>query len=246
MKQSGVTWLNQPARSVLVTDRLADPRPELGKPRVLSAEFGMARVTSAGTRPSRGDARGSTGFAVTAAAYREFDRSARLRPYIAGELRRWRDGRDLIAVGAAIRTAFADADLPDHVAQAIEAGYARLGGDGTVVSVRSIGPSGVAYREVFEDIDTSHDLLAACKRCFAAPYANWAIQDREDRGVRQLEVAVSIGIELDAAAETAVPSAFAPTPGDCAGYVLDNTELLRLAAWAVAVERDHIRSQEAR
>ncbi len=231
MKQSSSTWLIRPARLVPVKDPKA----------VASARLGEARVTSAGTKPSREDARGSTGFVVTAAAYREFVRSARLRPYIAGELGRWRAGRDLIAVGAAIRTAFADAELPDNVAQAIAAGYARLGGDGTVVTVRSIGPSGVPYRELFRDITRTHDVLAACKRCFAAPFTNWAITDREDHGLDQLDVAVSIGIEPEAAAETAVPRAVAPTTADCAGYVLDNAEILRLAAWAVAAERNQSR-----
>ncbi|TCO20397.1 pyruvate phosphate dikinase-like enzyme [Kribbella steppae] len=236
MNQSSITWLNRPARLVSVKQQKANT----------SVQIDGARVTRVGMMPSRGDARGSTGFAVTAAAYREFVRSARLRPYIASELRRWRDGRDLTAVGAAIRTAFADAELPATVADAIAAGYARLGGDGTVVSVRSIGPSGVPYRDLFEDVDTTHDLLAACRRCFAAPFADWAINDREDRGVSQLDVAVSVGIERAAAADTVVPSAFAPTPGDCAGYVLDNSELLRLAAWAVAAERNHLRHQGAR
>ncbi len=219
MNKSSATWLNRPVRLVPVEEHVADPR-----------------VTSAGTRPksSRGQTRTATGFAVTAAAHREFLRSARLRPYIAMELRRWRAGRDLIAVGAAIRTAFADAEFPDDVARAIAAGYARLGGDGTAVSVRSIAPSGVPYGALFHHVTTTHDVLAACKRCFAAPFTDWAISDREEQGHDQLDVAVPIGIERETAAEPAAPSSDASTTADLSGYVLDNAEILRPAAWAVA------------
>ena len=180
----------------------------------------------------------SAGFAVTAAGCREFVRSARLRPFIAGELRRWRAGRDLVAVGAAIRTAFADAEWPVAVAGAIAAGYARLGGDGTVVTVRSVGACGCV--EVFRELDTTGDVLAACKRCYAALFTAEAIAGRADRGVDQLEVAVSLGIEREtrpAAALRFVTAAAA----DCSGYVVDDAELRRLAAWTIAVEHKHTR-----
>ena len=223
MNKSSATWLNRPVRLVPVGEHVVDPS-----------------VTSADSKP-RGQTPTSTGFAVTAAAYREFVRSARLRPYVAMELRRWHAGRDLIAVGAAIRTAFADAELPDDVAQAIAAGYARLGGAGTAVTVRSIGPAGAPYGELFHHVTTTHDVLAACKRCFAAPFTDWAISDREEQGLDQLDVAVSIWIERETAVDAATPSP--PTTADLSGYVLDNAELLRLATWAVAAERNALRRQ---
>ena len=170
---------------------------------------------------------------MTSAAYREFVRLARLRPYIGGELRRWRAGRDLVAVGAAIRTAFAAAEWPDGMDEAIAAGYARLGGDGTVVTVRSLGSGGV-----LRHVSTTDDVLAACKRCFAQPFTDEAIADREARRVSQLNVAVSIGIEPEARADTITPATeFAPTAAECAGYVIDNAEIHRLAAWSVALDR---------
>jgi len=183
------------------------------------------------------DYEGTAGFAVTSAAYREFVRSARLRPYIAGELRRWRSGRDLIAVGAAIRTAFADAEWPAPVAEAIAAAYARLGGDGTAVTVCGLGSGGQA---VFADLRTTYDVLAACKRCFAAPSTDQAIIDRDERRVSQLNIAVSIGIECATRAATPTTE-FAPTAADCAGYVIDNAEIRQLAAWAVALDRNRSR-----
>ena len=59
------------------------------------------------------------GFAVTAAAYQEFVREARLGPVIAQEIRRYRAGRDLVVVAAAIRTAFREASWPAEVADEI-------------------------------------------------------------------------------------------------------------------------------
>ncbi len=182
------------------------------------------------------DAEASAGFAVTSAAYREFVRSARLRPSIGGELRRWRAGRDLIAVGAAIRTAFADAEWPVGVAGAIAAGYARLGGDGTPVTVRSLGSG---HHEVFHDVRTTDDVLAACRRCFAAPFTDEAIADREARRVSQFDVAVSIGIECESRPVAVTSTEFAPTAAECAGYVIDNAEIRQLAAWAVALDRNY-------
>jgi phosphoenolpyruvate synthase/pyruvate phosphate dikinase len=184
------------------------------------------------------DAEASAGFAVTSAAYREFVRSARLRPYIGGELRRWRAGRDLIAVGAAIRTAFAAAEWPIGVAEAIAAGYARLGGDGTSVTVRSLGSG---HHVEFHDVTTTDDVLAACRRCFAAPFSDEAIADRERRRVSQFDVAVSIGIERESSPVAVTSTEFAPTAAECAGYVIDNAEIRRLAAWALALDRNHSR-----
>jgi len=184
------------------------------------------------------DAGTSAGFAVTSAAYHEFVRSGRLRAYIGGELRRWRAGRDLIAVGSAIRTAFADAEWPVGVAGAIAAGYARLGGDGTAVTVRSLGSG---QHEVFHDVRTTDDVLAACRRCFAAPFADEAIADREARRVSQFDVAVSIGIERESGPVAVTSTEFAPTAAECAGYVIDNAEIRRIAAWAVALDRNYSR-----
>jgi hypothetical protein len=52
-------------------------------------------------------------------------------------------------------------------------------------------------------------------------------------------VAVSIGIERESRA--AVPTQAAPTAVDCSGYVVDDAELRMLAAWAIALERNHTR-----
>jgi phosphoenolpyruvate synthase/pyruvate phosphate dikinase len=129
------------------------------------------------------------------------------------------------------------------VAAAIEAGYARLGGDGTVVTVRTVGGSGGG--EVFRDLRTTHDVLAACKRCYGALFTDEAIAGREKRGLRQLDVAMSIGIERQNRPAATAESQSAPPAADCSGYVVDDAELRKLAAWAVALERNHARLNSA-
>jgi pyruvate,water dikinase len=116
------------------------------------------------------------GFELTASAYEEFLRATSLRPFIAGQLRRYRQGADLLAVGAAIRTAFAYAEMPVGLARRITAAYQSLGGEGTAVVVRSEGES-------FLNVRTRRDLLAACKRCFAVPFSDHAIARGEEREV---------------------------------------------------------------
>jgi pyruvate,water dikinase len=114
------------------------------------------------------------GFELTESAYQEFLRATSLQPFIAGQLRRYRQGADLLAVGAAIRTAFAYAEMPVGLARRITAAYQSLGGDGTAVVVRSKG-------EIFLNVRNRRDLLAACKRCFAVRFSDQAIARCEER-----------------------------------------------------------------
>ena len=134
------------------------------------------------------------GFELTSQAYQEFLRSTSLRPLIAEQLRRYRHGADLLAVGAAIRTAFAYAEMPVTLARRITAAYQSLGGDGTAVVVRSEG-------ETFLNVRTSRDLLAACKRCFAVPFSDQAIVRREEQGIDHLSVTVSVAVQRMGRAE---------------------------------------------
>ncbi|MEI8406581.1 MULTISPECIES: phosphoenolpyruvate synthase [unclassified Kribbella] len=143
------------------------------------------------------------GFAVTAAAYREFIEAAGLRPLIADQIGRYRAGTDLPSVGAAIRAAFAAAELPPTVVEAITIAYAQLGGDGTEVAARSSATaedlpdaSFAGQQETFLNVNTVGDLLAACKRCFASLFTDRAISYREERGFDHLAVALSIGVQL--------------------------------------------------
>ncbi|WP_460655348.1 PEP/pyruvate-binding domain-containing protein [Kribbella endophytica] len=151
--------------------------------------------------------RSGTAFAITPAAYGQFVRSARLGPVIAAEVRRFRHGRDLLAVGAAIRTAIAWAKFPDDLAQEILAAYAELGGDGTRVAVRNentTGLPGTAWRsETFLDVRNGRDLLAAVKRCYGAAFSDLAIAYRDEHGMDQLLAAPTVGVR---SMEVRVPS----------------------------------------
>jgi phosphoenolpyruvate synthase/pyruvate phosphate dikinase len=133
--------------------------------------------------------RGPDDFTVTRAGYDEFVRAARLRPLIAHQVRRYRAGADLVGVGVAIRTAFCFAEWPAGLRDEIAAAYRRLGGDGTRVVVR-----GGTAPEVFENIDNGRDLLAACRRCFAAQYTDEAIRSRENGGGDHLAVTTSVEV----------------------------------------------------
>lgn len=137
------------------------------------------------------------GFAVTAAAYREFVREARLEPVIAEEIRRFRAGRDLVAVAAAIRTAFCEGSLPTGLAGEILAAYDELGGDGTVVAVRSspIDPEDDVVDETFLHLKSGAEVLAALRRCFASLFSAVAVGNREHRGPDQLAATMAVTVQ---------------------------------------------------
>lgn len=124
------------------------------------------------------------GFAVTASAYQAFIEANRLGPVIAREIRRFRAGRDLVVVAAAIRTAFQAASLPRVVSGEILRAYDELGGNGTEVAVRCspVAPQDQEQDELFLHLNTGDDVLAACRRCFASLFSAVAVGNRELTG----------------------------------------------------------------
>ena len=137
------------------------------------------------------------GFAVTASAYREFVRDARLEPVIAQEIRRYRAGRDAVVSAAEIRSAFGDEPLPPVVVDDIVAAYEALGGEGTEVAVRCsprTAADGV-QDDVFLHLTTAQDVLAACRRCFASLFNTVALGNREALGVDHLRVAMPVLVQ---------------------------------------------------
>jgi phosphoenolpyruvate synthase/pyruvate phosphate dikinase len=150
----------------------------------------LAELTNEGIRIPEG-------FAVTASAYHEFVREARLAPVIAKELRRYRAGRDLVVVAAAIRAAFRDASLPSALTDEILAGYEELGGDGTEVAVRSspIDLQDDVADKTFLHLRSGADVLAACRRCFASLFSAVAVGNREHRGPDQLAAAMPVTVQ---------------------------------------------------
>ncbi|MEU4294757.1 PEP/pyruvate-binding domain-containing protein [Kribbella sp. NPDC026596] len=150
----------------------------------------LAELTNEGIRIPEG-------FAVTAAAYQEFVREARLAPAISQEIRRYRAGRDLVVVAAAIRTAFRDASLPSALTDEILAKYEELGGDGTEVAVRSspIDTQDDVADETFLHLRSGADVLAACRRCFASLFSAVAVGNREHRGPDHLVAAMPVTVQ---------------------------------------------------
>ena len=138
-----------------------------------------------------------SGFAVTAVSYREFVDAARLGPVIEQELRGYRAGRDLVAVGAAIRTAFCDAPLPPVLGDEILAAYEELGGDGTEVAVRCspVAPVEEVRDELFLHLNSGAAVVAACRRCFAALFGDVAVGNRELRGPDHLAAATAVTVQ---------------------------------------------------
>lgn len=136
------------------------------------------------------------GFAVTAAAYQEFVREARLGPAIAQEVRRYRHGRDLGVVAAAIRTAFREVTFPDRLAGEILAAYEALGGDGTEVVVRCspvFPQSGTTA--VFLHLNSGAAVLMACRRCFASLFGADAVGNRELNGPDHLAATMPVTVQ---------------------------------------------------
>ncbi|WP_329000961.1 hypothetical protein OHA18_41840 [Kribbella sp. NBC_00709] len=143
------------------------------------------------------DIRIPEGFAITAEAYGEFVRKARLGSVIARAIRRYRAGRDLVVAAAEIRSAFCDASLPSTVVGDIVKAYQELGGDGTEVVVRCSPVTSVdtAQDAVFLHLTTAADVVAACRRCFASLYSAVAVGNREAEGIDHLRVAMPVTVQ---------------------------------------------------
>lgn len=137
------------------------------------------------------------GFVTTEAAYREFVRAARLRPLVETQLRRLREGADLVAVGACIRTAYFDAEVPTDVAAAIEEACARLGGPDVELAVADdrLDDFLTGAHEIFVGVNGRRALLAAVKRCWGSLFTDRAIVYREVRDIDHLFVDLAVRIE---------------------------------------------------
>jgi phosphoenolpyruvate synthase/pyruvate phosphate dikinase len=137
------------------------------------------------------------GFAVTAEAYREFVRDARLGPEIAQAIRRFRAGRDVVVAAAEIRSAFRDASLPSALVDDISAAYRELGGEGAEVAVRCspVTSPDAVQDEAFLHLTTTADVIAACRRCFASLYGFVAVGNREAEGIDHLRVAMPVTVQ---------------------------------------------------
>ena len=145
------------------------------------------------------------GFATTVAAYRAFLAANALEPEIAQLMERYLAGRlPLATAGKQIRARLLRASLPDDLARAVKAAYRELrAGRGAVeVAVRSSATaedlpdaSFAGQQETFLNVRGEAALLDACRRCFASLYTDRAISYRENHGIDQLKVALSVGVQ---------------------------------------------------
>ena len=147
------------------------------------------------------------GFATSAEAYRRFVAANRLEPTIDRCLGAFEHGEmGLAETGQTIRDAIVEAPWPEELEQAICAAYRELGrrrGDAEpTVAVRSSATaedlpeaSFAGQLESFLDVRGEAALLEACRRCFASLFTDRAITYRREKGFRQPDLALSVGVQ---------------------------------------------------
>jgi pyruvate,water dikinase len=148
------------------------------------------------------------GFAVTAAAYRDFLAKAGLDEAIRRILEglNTQDVENLRARGAEVRHAILAATFPADLQQAILAAYARLGRGGqrhVSVAVRSSATaedlpdaSFAGQQETYLNVQGGAALLDSCRRCFASLFTDRAISYRVDKGFDPMKIGLSVGVQL--------------------------------------------------
>jgi pyruvate,water dikinase len=146
------------------------------------------------------------GFAVTADAYRHVLDSAGVWPEL-HQLLDDVDADDVAELGrrcARARDLVYGAGLPAAVASEIREAHRRLRreyGDDLRVAVRSSATaedlptaSFAGQHESFLNIRGEHELLDACRRCFASVFTDRAVHYRLDQGFDHFKVALSVGV----------------------------------------------------
>ncbi|AKJ68440.1 phosphoenolpyruvate synthase [Pandoraea thiooxydans] len=147
------------------------------------------------------------GFALTAAAYREYLDVNHLRPVIASLLDDLAAGkRTLAEAGQAIRRAILDGNWPAATAQAVAQAYAELnrrsGRPEVDVAVRSSATaedlpdaSFAGQQETFLNVRGERAVLDASRRCYASLFTDRAISYRQAKGFDHMKVALSVGVQ---------------------------------------------------
>jgi pyruvate,water dikinase len=147
------------------------------------------------------------GFATTAGAYNEFLKVNDLGGKIEALLQDWRQGaKSLEETGKAIRRLFLRAQFPQEIAAAISIAYHELSRRYHVndvdVAVRSSATaedlpdaSFAGQQESFLNVTGDHELLEACRRCYASLFTDRAIIYRREQGFDHMRVALSIGVQ---------------------------------------------------
>jgi len=147
------------------------------------------------------------GFAATAGAYREFLAHNDLDAIIEAQIAVLHEAPDRLRdVGAAIRSAFEAATVPDALAAELIADYERLSTEAGVadlaVAVRSSATaedlpeaSFAGQQESYLNVVGNDALLQAYQDCLTSLFTDRAIAYREENGFGHLDVALSVGIQ---------------------------------------------------
>ena len=148
------------------------------------------------------------GFAITAFAYQYL----LLKAGVEDELKRVLKGLDvrnvraLAEAGRKAREIILRCAIPEELEVAITEAYARLCKEYRMnnadVAVRSSATaedlpdaSFAGQQETFLNVRGPHDLLDACKKCFASLFTNRAIAYRQEKGYDHFKVYLSIGVQ---------------------------------------------------
>jgi phosphoenolpyruvate synthase/pyruvate phosphate dikinase len=87
--------------------------------------------------------------------------------------------------------------LPATITDEILSAYKELGGEGTEVAVRCspVAAPDIVDHQVFLNLRTGADVVAACRRCFASLYDTVAVGNREAAGVDHLTAAMPVTVQ---------------------------------------------------
>lgn len=147
------------------------------------------------------------GFATTAEAYWTFLEANNLAGRIDEQLQAMQDGKQrLEETGKAIRRMIRGGEFPPELAEEITRAYEALGKrydhPDVDVAARSSATaedlpeaSFAGQQETYLNVSGAHDVLDACRNCFASLFTDRAISYREKNGFEHMKVALSVGIQ---------------------------------------------------
>lgn len=147
------------------------------------------------------------GFAVTAAAFREFFKQTGLDHEVRAILKgmNTQNADSLQQCGRAAREAILKQEIPAGIQEEILKAYAGLSlgvAGGIDVAVRSSATaedlpnaSFAGQQETFLNVHGDAQLIDTCRRCFASLFTDRAISYRQDQGFDHFQVALSIGVQ---------------------------------------------------
>lgn len=148
------------------------------------------------------------GFATTAAAFRRYVDVNALADRVREVQNEYHNGRlSLRDAGSSMRAAILSGEFPTDIAEEIRLAYGELarraGSPEPAVAVRSSATaedlpdaSFAGQQETFLNVRGEQAVLDACRRCYASLFTDRAISYRELTGYSELEVSLSVGVQL--------------------------------------------------